>query len=268
MSLKDKTIASSYIDILQVDNSNAGISTSIKNVKDGIGAITAISVGRDNLYIKPKNADSTAVLNVRDKDNNTIFVVDSDNDLVKASAGQHIVNTQYAHFGILANNSGASGFVADTHHPLVFNGHVALDAGNPLSFGTSADPATSFTVADANGQRAANLVPMMWRVPDNITIDEIKHFEGADTAGIENTQMHLMSYRYTTNQALALDQGAVVANTSAANTSVGATRTYLKDWTIVTPDINAGVVLMAMFECIGTVSADYSVSVTIKYHLR
>ena len=35
MSLTGKTLAGSYKDILQVDNSNSGITTSVKQIKDG-----------------------------------------------------------------------------------------------------------------------------------------------------------------------------------------------------------------------------------------
>ena len=34
MSLTDKTIANSYKDLLQVDNSNYGITTTVKQIKD------------------------------------------------------------------------------------------------------------------------------------------------------------------------------------------------------------------------------------------
>ena len=108
---------------------------------------------------------------------------------------------------------------------------------------------------------------MIWRVPDNITIDEIKHFEGADAATGDTTRMHLMSFTFNTGATGALTSGAVVANTSADNTNAGNEQPYLKDWTIGTADVDAGKVLLCMFRS-DSINSDYSVSVTIKYHLR
>ena len=41
MSLTNKTIANSYKDLLQMDNSNNGIDTSAKQVKDGEGTLSS-----------------------------------------------------------------------------------------------------------------------------------------------------------------------------------------------------------------------------------
>ena len=51
MSLTDKTIASSYIDILQMDNSNSGVSTALQVVKDGGGSLSALQISDDNVRI-------------------------------------------------------------------------------------------------------------------------------------------------------------------------------------------------------------------------
>ena len=76
-----------------------------------------------------------------------------------------------------------------------------------------------------------------------------------------------MSYTFNSGATGALTSGAVVANTSADNTNAGSEQPYLKDWTIGTADIDAGKVLLCMFRS-DSINSDYSVSVTIKYHLR
>ena len=76
-----------------------------------------------------------------------------------------------------------------------------------------------------------------------------------------------MSNTYTSGSTSCLTSGAVVANTSADNTNAGNEQPYLKDWTIGTADIDAGKVLLCMFRS-DSVNSDYSLSVTIKYHLR
>ena len=100
MSLTGKTKASSYKDILQMNNSNSGIDTSTRRVVDGEGTESCILISDDKFYIQPQNDDSTGLLLVRDKDGNALFNVDSSNDVVKAGAGLHIVNTNIKEFAL------------------------------------------------------------------------------------------------------------------------------------------------------------------------
>ena len=167
------------------------------------------------------------------------------------------------------NANDNSNFATNTHYPIPFGvgGYASGSPGGFPDFGTGTDPATTFTTAEANSDRASDLVPVMWRVSDDITIDEIKHIEGADTATGDTTRMHLMSYTFTSGATSCLTSGAVVANTSADNTNAGSEQVYLKDWTIGTSDIDAGKVLLCFFRS-DSINSDYSVSVTIKYHLR
>jgi len=148
-----------------------------------------------------------------------------------------------------------------------FNSQGYGDLGEIPAFGGGGDPALTFTTAEGNATRASDLVPLIWRIHDNITIDEIKHFEGSDTATGDTTRMHLVNYTFNSGATGALTSGAVVANTTADNTNAGSEQPYLKDWTIGTADIDAGTVLLCMFRS-DSINSDYSVSVTIKYHLR
>ena len=135
------------------------------------------------------------------------------------------------------------------------------------TFGTGTDPATTFTTSASSATMGADIVPLLWRVPDDITIDEIKHFEGADAATGDTTRMHLMSYTFTSGSTSCLTSGAVIANTSADNTNAGSEQVYLKDWSIGTANVDAGKVLLCMFRS-DSVNSDFSISVSIKYHLR
>ena len=65
MSLTGKTLAASYKDILQVDNSNSGVTTSLKQIKDGEGTASALNISDDNVRIAPNNDDTTTTLLVR-----------------------------------------------------------------------------------------------------------------------------------------------------------------------------------------------------------
>ena len=55
MSLTGKTKANSYKDILQMNNSNSGVDTTVRNVVDGEGTASAISICDDAFQIKPQN---------------------------------------------------------------------------------------------------------------------------------------------------------------------------------------------------------------------
>ena len=58
-----------------------------------------------------------------------------------------------------------------------------------------------------------------------------------------------------------------MANTIFDNTNAGSEQPYLRDWGILTADIDADKVLLCFFES-DTVNSDYAIQVTIKYHLR
>ena len=100
MSLTGKTKASTYKDLLQMNNSNSGVDTTTRNVVDGEGTASALNVSDDVLTVTPQTDDTTAVFKVTDKDSNALLNVDSSNDLVKAGIGQHIVNTNIKEFAM------------------------------------------------------------------------------------------------------------------------------------------------------------------------
>ena len=61
MALTNKTIASTYGDILQVENSGSGRTASGTVIKDGLGQSTALTLGQgDHLLIKNTDADDEA----------------------------------------------------------------------------------------------------------------------------------------------------------------------------------------------------------------
>ena len=73
MSLQGKQIGNCFKDILQVDNSNNGIS-SVQDVKDGKGTTSSLKLGASNAYIIP-SANSTTNFQVLDADGNTLYLL-------------------------------------------------------------------------------------------------------------------------------------------------------------------------------------------------
>lgn len=262
MSLANKTLSSTYADLLQLDNSNSGMATSLKNIKDGQANPSSVYISDDAVRIIPVNDDTQASLEVRATNGNNILVVDTTNELVKASGNN--VNTQYATFAIGNVESGV--FVADTHHPLPF---ASANYGNATTiprFGTSTDPPTSFTTEESTRNRASDIVPLLWYVPDAISIDSVTSLEGADTATGDTTRMHLFSYDFTSGSTSALTNGTLLAHNSDV-TNDGSEQIYKSTFTVDSAAVTAGKVILAFFRSDGTPNSDYSISITVKYHL-
>ena len=260
----DKQISAVYKDILHTDNSNTGISTAVKTITCGDGDTTALQLSNKHLGVLP-GADGTTTLLVYDKDGNRLLAVDSTNDLVKLGIGQHTANTQYAYFGITSGF--AANYSANTHYPLAFTGNNPSFANTEdLTFGTGTDPATTFTTADGASTDASLLVPFLWLVPDNITIDSVTSLEGATTSTGDTTRMHLMSYTFTSGSTSALTSGTLLAHNSDV-TNAGSEQVYKSTWTVDSADVAADQVIVGTFRS-DSVNSDYSATIIVKYHLR
>ena len=263
-SFTDKKLSEVYKDILHTDNSNTGIDSNIKQIKCGDGDTSALYLSDRNLKAQP-STDSTTNSVICDADGNALLTVDSTNDLVKAGIGQHTVNTQYAYFGV-SSGVGAN-YVTNRHHVLSFGGNTQTDAlADNFQLGTGTDPDTSFTTADGAGTDASVVVPCMWLVPDNITIDAVYSLEGGDNATGATTRMHLMSYTFNSGSTSALADGTLLAHNSDV-TNAGSEQAYKSTWTVDSADVAGNKVILATF-LTTDVTGDYSVSVMVKYHLR
>ena len=192
MSLTNKGPSNRYKDLLQMNNSNNGVTATSNRIVDGEGTQSCILVSDDQLIVSPINDNITNTFRVRKVDGTDVFVVDTTNELVKASGNN--INTQYAKFSVV--NSESASFADDTHQALPFEHANYGDSSNPPAFGTGTDPATTFTSAEGNGTRASDIIPCLWYLPDSISIDAVYAIEGADTATGDTTRMHLFSYDF------------------------------------------------------------------------
>ena len=262
MALTGKTPKDTYKDLLYVDNSNTGVDNNVRKIKSGSGSSTSLFLSNKNLKVASAQNNTTAFL-VVNQDNTTKFNVDTSNNQVKALG--HHVNTQYAYFGVGSSDSAV--FSANTHTALPFAG---MQMGSSLlqdntQFGTGTDPATSFTTADGSLTDASLLAPVMWYIPDNISIDAVYSIEGATTATGDTTRMHLLSYDFTSGSTSALTNGTLLAHNDDV-TNAGSEQAYLSTWTVDSASVASGKVILAFFRCDST-NSDYSINITIKYHL-
>jgi hypothetical protein len=258
--LTSKTPSATYKDLLKIENSNSGVDDTLRQVESGDGTGSALYIEKNSIKITPAT-DDTALLDVKNKSGTTKFKVDSTNNAVSALG--HNVNTQYAYFGIDAAYSAQ--YAANTHYPVPF-GMTMSTTQSDVDFGTGTDPDDTFTTADTDTQYASQLIPMIWRIPDNITIDSVTHIEGADTATGDTTRMHLKSFTFTSGATSCLTAGTLLAHNSDT-TNAGNEQPYLSTWTVDSADVDANKVLLCFFRS-DSVNSDYSINVTVKYHLR
>ncbi len=261
-SFTDKKLSDVYKDILHTDNSNTGISTTVKQIKCGDGDGTALQLSSKNVYVVP-SADSTYMVAVRDADGNYLLTVDSTNDLVKAGIGSHVVNTQFKEFG-LHDFSPTQGY----HNPMVCNNMMFSDSGDDIiaddsMFSNGTDPATSLDLS-ANGT-ASSLVACTWFVQSNITIDEVRVVATCNSSHALN--FHLYSYTLDVSSNHGdLSSGTLLAHIGS---SMSATNTTMKTdtLTIDSADVNADRVIYAFVENEGG-TGDVTCQLVVKYHLR
>ena len=77
--------------------------------------------------------------------------------------------------------------------------------------------------------------------------------------------MHLFSYDFTSGSTSALTNGTLLAHNSDV-TNAGSEQAYLTTWTVDSASVSAGKVILAFLKS-DSINSDYSVNITIKYHL-
>ena len=261
MSLTGKTKASSYKDILQMNNSNNGVDATTRNVVDGEGTASALNISDDILQIAPQNDDTTTLLSVRSKDGEGLLVVDSTNDLVKAGIGQHIVNTNIKEFGM--DSTEANPAVADTWYGLqsTFN----FQSNNQLTMGTGSTPEKQEITSTAS-----SAVKHYWYVPFNISIDSCNVWFGADASTGDVVKFSVMSFEVDSANGSTsgnLDEGVENCVSPSTITGAGYEQAYFQQLTVSTADVDAGKVIIACVAQDGT-NSDLSVNMQLVYHLR
>jgi hypothetical protein len=261
MALTNKTIASTYGDILQADNSGSGRTANGTTIKDGLGQSTALTLGSNKVTITP-SSDSTSAVTIENSSGTDLFVVDSTNSLIKVGTTQSYANTQIKEFGIFDFSP-----TADTHHPMVsmsgLSSVLASEWGSTASFGTGTDPATTLTITSG----AKNITPVLWYVPVAITIDEVRVIASTDAADVLN--FHLFSYAMATGTGSGagdLSDGTLLAHNGSTLTT-GDDRITTTTLTIDSANTAADRVILAFVENVGDTN-DITAQLLVKYHYQ
>ena len=264
MSLTGKTKASTYKDLLQMDNSNNGVDTTLRNVVDGEGTASSISISDDNLMLKPVNDDTTSLLRVVNKAGDRLLVADSSNMRVTAGQGQNFVNTGYLEYG--CDPAFSSGFTAGTHFAIPANGsHGYAQSATIPNFGSGSDPDLTQTYATAGAH-----IPKLWHfLPDAIIIDQVYIWIGNEDSGSDVVRFHLMSYAIETSAGATcgdLTDGAIIASGSDITTTDNG-RLHYQTLSASPSEVSANRVLVLTLEQ-DTINSDVGVDCKIKYHLK
>ena len=258
MALTNKTIASTYGDILQADNSGSGRTANGTTIKDGLGQSTALTLGQNKLHVKPSTDQTDAVV-IETSGGTDLLVVDSSNSAVKVGTTQTYANTQIQRFGVFD-----IGAVAGTHYPM-FVDQMIGGSGTTYStaFGTGTDPSDSYTISSV----ADYLVPCYWYIPAAITIDEVRVI-GCGEA-VDAINFHLKSFTMATGtgaDAGDLSSGTLLAHNGSTLT-VGADRITTTTLTVDSGSVAADKVVLAFFENTDS-TTDLTAQLIVKYHYQ
>ena len=270
-TFQGKTFASYFRNILGMNqSSNTGVDTTTRNVHDGAGQSTSISLSDDVLSVQPVTDNTTGTMLVKNQGGSNILAVDTTNSKVLTGASQVAANTQYTHFGIHSLSTVWSSGAADQHYAVPFQANsnansslLNLGSSQSSSFNDT-NPASSLTISST----ADDLVVMLWHIIDNITIDAVHWFVSDDASSGSDVAAHLMSYAIDKGGSSTsgdLSGGVVVAD-GANLTMAGYEQLYYQSMTIQSADVDAGKVILFVFTM--DQALDTSINATVKYHIR
>jgi len=257
MSLTGKSPSETYKDIAYVDNSNNGVTTSLKQVKTGNGSSTALQVSDRSLQVKSATNNTTA-LDVQNASGTSKLLVDTTNNYVKAN-GVH-VNTMYKEFGAFDLGS----ITQNYYYPLPNNFHAsANDLYEPSNSIMGTGPATSLDISSVTSMGAENLVASMWYLSDNITIDAGKAFATADghDLGCKIFSYDIVTSSGATGGDLSNGTELCTGNVPSSNNAVG-----IANLTISNANVTAGKIILAMLRN-ETGTNRFTARIQIKYHI-
>ena len=100
--LSNKKLKESYRDLLHVNNSNSGVSTSLKPITTGNGDMSALNLSTTSAMVKA--TDNTTAFMVRDASSSNIFLVDTTNKRVKVGSTQVDAGFGCKEFGLFTDS--------------------------------------------------------------------------------------------------------------------------------------------------------------------
>ena len=205
MSLGNSTVKDRFGDLLIVDNSGSGITTSKQTLKDGSGTASAIELSDDQVAIKPQNDNTTTTFNVQNAAASSVFSVSTSAQTVTAM--DNIVNS-----GCFEFNSYDLSLAANTWTPLAYGNGSLISGTDDNNMGTSSSPATTFDVSSDSIKHA---VSTYYYLPYSIVITGVDILYVGDSSSSDNIEFSLNAFTLDTNTG-DLSSGAILYSKSAA----------------------------------------------------
>ena len=267
-TFQGNTFSSYFKRILQISQtSNTGPDTTTRNVEGGDGTATAFSLSDDIVRVQPRNDDGNA-FSVGNASGSARFNVNTSTSKVTAGTNTTNVLTQYANFGI--DHNGSSAWTADLHWAVPFGLSESAESGVNMGSSTSSsfndtNPASSLTISTTGNYTLSSF----WYLTDDITIDKVEWFSGADTATGDVLAAHLMKYDLDKgNSATSGDlSSGVVMFDGASVTNNGYEQIHYQEMDDQVTTASAGQVILFTVAC-DTINSDYSIRCFVKYHIN
>jgi len=259
-----KTFSSFYKNLLGINQaSNIGVTTSTKEIQDGTGDNTSISLSDDQLIVKPQNDNTVSTFVAQDNGANNILAVDTTNSRVLCGSSQVNALTMYQEFNATAISTAAG------HHYMLATataGYITTYNLEEISLGNGADPALVLDVS-AESDDTYLIVPHYWYLPDAITIMSAHVLSGAYAATDRDLNFHLVSYDMSTSAGTYGDlSGGVIVADSGLTEEVTEDVIKIDTMTNLPTDVAAGKVILATVESNATDLI--SVKIIVKYHIQ
>lgn len=260
MALTDKTIAGTYKDLLDLDNSNNGVSSTGTTVKDGLGNETMLQLGQTRTkFVPTSNSESNFI--IEDSASARFFCADGTNKQIKVGTTQSIANTQYLSFKCIELNVSAG-----THLAIPLAGYgPGSPGGMPTAawtLGTAANP-----VAPAFSNNADDILQCVQYIDTNITVDSVNVLTTGDSASGDTINFHLLNLTTADTTTITSWSATTVVADCTDVTTAGREQFYRIALDIQSANVDAGQYLALTIESSGT-NSDYSVNALVKYHLR
>ncbi len=186
-SLAGKSPANTYKSLLKVADETNGVSGTLSNVEDGEGTSSSLNVSNSQTRINP-NANTTATFRVNTADNTNLFIVDTNNSLVKVGTSQVSATTQllsFTGYRVVPYGAGYHSFV-----PVNGMAEFGTGAAQEVQGGSGTDPNTSIDKTTNTDELAC----MLFYVPYNMVIDASRVLVSTDQDTDCTINVHLMSY--------------------------------------------------------------------------
>jgi len=254
MSLANDTPKDRFGDLLIVDNSGSGITTSKQTLKDGSGTASAIELSDDQVAVKPQNDNTTTAFNVQTAAGSSVFSVNTSAQTVVAMGG--VVNANCLQF-----NAYNLSLAANTWTPLNYGDGSLISQTVDNEMGTSSAPATTF---DVSGDSITHALATYAYLPYSIVITGVDVLYVGDSGSSDNIEFSLNAFTWDPDTG-DLSSGQVLYSKPAA--SYDNTKMYVSQLSATTSAVDAAKVIILMAKQNGT-NNDLHARVYLKYYIK